>query len=324
MKIVVLDGYTLNPGDLSWEAMREVGELTLYDRTPEEKVVERSADAEIVLLNKTIMSRESIESLPKLHYIGVLATGYNVVDVEAAGNHGIPVCNVPTYGTTAVAQMVFALLLELCHHVQRHSDAVKEGRWSAQPDYCFWDYPLIELSGKTMGIIGFGRIGRQTAGIANAMGMTVIAHDPFEKDPPDYPRFTWAGLDELLHKSDVVSLHCPQTKENTGMINAKSLSKMKHSAFLINASRGGLVVDADVAEALRIGTIAGAAVDVVSSHEPPAPDNPLLSARNCIVTPHIAWATKESRERLMKTAVENVRLFQQGKPQNIVNSEYFH
>lgn len=319
MKIVVLDGYTLNPGDLSWDALRELGDCTVYDRTPEEKVVERAADAEIVLLNKTIMSRESIESLPKLRYIGVLATGYNIVDVEAAGDRGIPVCNVPTYGTTAVAQMVFALLLELCHHVQRHSDAVKEGRWSAQPDYCFWDYPLIELAGKTMGIIGFGRIGRQTAKIANAMGMTVIAHDPFEKDPPDYPGFRWAGFDELLRESDVVSLHCPQTKENTGMINMKSLSKMKKSAFLINASRGGLVVDADIAEALRTGTIAGAAVDVVSSREPPSPDNPLLYARNCIVTPHIAWAAKESRERLMETAVENVRLFQQGKTQNMVN-----
>lgn len=319
MNIVVLDGYTLNPGDLSWDAMRELGSLTVYDRTPEEKVVEWSKGTEIVLLNKTILSASSIEALPNLRYIGVLATGYNVVDVEAAAKRNIPVCNVPTYGTTAVAQMVFALLLELCHHVQRHSDAVKGGRWSAQPDYCFWDYPLIELAGKTMGIIGFGRIGRQTGKIAHAMGMTVIAHDLFQENAPDWPGFKWSGFDKLLAESDVVSLNCPQTKENGGMINTDALSTMKPTAFLINAARGGLVVDEDVAEALRTGAIAGAAVDVVSSREPPSADNPLLYARNCIVTPHIAWAAKESRQRLMDTAVENVRAFQRGEPRNVVN-----
>jgi glycerate dehydrogenase len=319
MNIVVLDGYTLNPGDLSWGEMEQLGKLTVWDRTPEDRVAERASGAEIVLTNKSVLSADTIKALPDLKYIGILATGYNIVDAEAAAERNIPVCNVPTYGTTAVAQMVFALLLELCHHVQRHSDAVKGGRWSAQPDYCFWDYPLIELAGKTMGIVGFGRIGRQTGKIADALGMTVIAHDPDRDNPPDYPGFKWAELDELLGEADVVSLNCPLTKENGGMINAAALEHMKKSAFLINASRGGLVVDDDLAEALRTGVIAGAAVDVVSNTEPPDPDNPLLYARNCIVTPHIAWAAKESRGRLMKTAVENVKAFRQGTPQNVVN-----
>jgi glycerate dehydrogenase len=319
MNIVVLDGHTLNPGDLSWDAMQKFGKLEVFNWTPEEQIVERAGEAEIVLTNKTPLTRETIGKLPAMQYIGVLATGYNLIDTEAAAEKNIPVCNVPTYGTTAVAQMVFALLLELCHHVQRHDDAVKGGRWSAQPYYSFWDYPLIELSGKTMGIVGFGRIGRQTAQLAHAFGMRVIANDVYRENPPDYPGFEWKELPDLLGEADVVSLNCPLTKENQGMINRDTLRYMKKTAFLINTSRGGLVVDEDLAEALQNGRIAGAGVDVVSHHEPPDAANPLLYARNCIVTPHIAWAARESRERLMKTAVENVAAFLEGKPQNVVN-----
>lgn len=322
MKLVVLDGYALNPGDLHWEGLSALGELTVYDRTPEDKILERTKEAEIIFTNKTPLSGETLKALPKARYIGFLATGYNVADVKTAGELGILVTNVPTYGTPTVAQMVFALLLELCHHVQRHDDAVKGGRWSKNPDYSFWDYPLIELDGKTMGIIGFGRIGRRVARAAHGFGMKVIASDPHHVDPPDYPGFEWAGTEELLSRSDVVSLNVLLTDETEGMINTRTISLMKPTAFLINASRGGLVKDEELAEALNKGVIAGAALDVVSHKEPPDPKNPLLYARNVIITPHIAWAAFEARARLMDTAVDNVKAFLDGSPQNVVNSEF--
>lgn len=317
MKIVVLDGYCLNPGDLSWDGLRRFGEVEVFERTPAEKVVERSAGAGIVLTNKTPLPADALQQLPDLRYIGVLATGYNVVDVAAAGKQGISVANIPTYGTASVAQFVFALLLELCHNVRLHADAVRAGEWSRNADWSFWQSPLMELAGKTMGIIGFGRIGRHTGRIADAMGMRVIAHDTYQGDPPTYEGFRWAAVEQVLRESDVVSLHAPLFPETQGMINARSLAWMKASAFLINTSRGPLVVDQDLADALNAGRLAGAGLDVLSV-EPPAGTNPLLTARNCLVTPHIAWATKEARSRLMDAAVQNVAAFLGGKPQNLV------
>lgn len=316
MKLVVLDGYCLNPGDLSWDALRRFGDLTVFDRTRLEEVVERAAGAEIVFTNKTPLPASALAQLSALRYIGVLATGYNVVDVNAAKERGIVVTNIPTYGTASVAQFVFALLLELCHNVKLHSDAVRAGEWSSNPDWCFWKSPLVELAGRTMGIVGFGRIGRQVGRIADAMGMHVVAYDTYHGGPPQYS-FRWAGLEELLRESDVVSLHSPLFPDTQGMINAKTLTMMKPSAFLINTSRGPLVVDSDLADALNAGRLAGAGVDVLSV-EPPAADNPLLSARNCLVTPHIAWATREARARLMDQAVGNVAAFVAGKPVNVV------
>jgi len=319
LRIVVLDGYTLNPGDLSWEPLKQLGETAIYDRTPEDKILERAKDAEIVITNKTPLFRETIDQLPNMKYIGVLATGYNVVDVEYAAMKGIPVTNVPTYGTNSVAQMVFALLLELCNRVKEHSDAVKDGEWSRNTDFCFWKYPLVELAGKTMGIIGFGRIGRQTARIADAMSMNIIAFDKFRGEDPVLTNFRWADtIEELLAESDVVSLHCPLLPDTKGIINKNTLKMMKKTAFLINTSRGPLVVDEDLAETLNNGCIAGAALDVLSV-EPPPPDNPLLKAANIIITPHISWATKEARSRLMDIAVENVRAFINGELINVVN-----
>jgi glycerate dehydrogenase len=317
MKIAVLDGYCLNPGDLSWEALRRFGEVEVFDRTGVDEVVARAAEAAIVFTNKTPLPGRVLEQLPELRYIGVLATGYNVVDVEAAHARGVVVANIPTYGTASVAQFVFALLLELCHNVGLHANAVRAGEWSRNPDWSFWKSPLVELSGKTMGIIGFGRIGRQTGRIADAMGMRVIANDTYQGDAPAYEGFRWAGVEELLRESDVVSLHSPLFPETKGMINARSLDWMRPSAFLINTSRGPLVVDQDLADALNAGRIAGAGLDVLSV-EPPAADNPLLSARNCLVTPHIAWATREARSRLMDLAVENVAAFLAGAPRNVV------
>src|SRR5688572_5065393 len=318
MKITVLDGYCLNPGDLSWDAFRKLGEIEVFDRTRAEDVITRASGAEAALTNKTPLSRQSLEQLPALRYIGVLATGYNIVDVDAARERGIVVTNIPTYGTASVAQFVFALLLELCHNVRLHADAVRTGEWTKNPDWSFWKSPLIELAGKTIGIVGFGRIGRQAARIADAMGMRVIANDTFHGEEPRYEGFRWASMDELLRECDVVSLHSPLFPETRGMINATTLKLMKASAFLINTSRGPLVVDQDLADALNAGRIAGAAVDVLSV-EPPAADNPLLSARNCLVTPHIAWATKEARSRLMAAAIENLIAFHEGKPRNVVN-----
>ncbi len=317
MNISVLDGYTLNPGDLSWDALGRLGTLSIYDRTAPEEIIERAVYAEIVLTNKTPLSAQTLAELPKLRYIGVLATGYNVVDIEAAAERGVTVTNVPTYGTQSVAQFVFALLLELCSHVQAHSDAVHEGEWTRSRDFCFAKTPLIELAGRTIGLIGLGRIGSQTARIANAFGMRVLAVGSGRRTPPDAEGVEWVELDELLAQSDVVSLHCPLTTDTEKLINAERLALMKPTALLINTSRGGLIAEQDLADALNESRIAGAAVDVLSS-EPPAPDNPLLSARCCIVTPHIAWATKEARARLMDTAVNNVSAFLEGRPVNTV------
>ncbi|MHB9106107.1 MAG: D-2-hydroxyacid dehydrogenase [Armatimonadota bacterium] len=317
MKIVVLDGYTLNPGDLSWDGLRALGACEIYDRTPPELVVERARGAEAVLTNKVVVGREQLAQLPELRYIGVLATGYNIVDTSAARERGIPVTNVPEYGTRSVAQMAFALLLELALHVGHHAQTVREGRWTQSRDFCYWDYPLIELAGKTMGLIGIGRIGRAAAELALAFGMTVLAHDVHT--PPNLPAgIRMVDLETLLRESDVVSLHCPLTAENQGLINAERLALMQPTAFLINTSRGPLVVAQDLADALNSGRLAGAGVDVLPVEPPPA-DNPLLSAQNCLVTPHIAWATGAARARLMETVVENLRAFQAGAPQNVVN-----
>ena len=323
MKIVVLDGYTLNPGDLSWEGVSQFGDLTVYNRTVykpggEDLVVERAKDADVVLLNKTLLNREMISRLPNLKYVGVLATGYNIVDVEAARERGILVTNVPTYGTTAVAQMTFALLLELCHHVGDHNRAVQNGEWVENPDWSFWNYPLVELAGKTMGIIGYGRIGGEVGKIAQAFGMNVLAMASRPKPDLETENLKFAPLEEILKKSDVISLHVPLFDSTKGMINRESLEKMKKNAMIINTSRGPLIVEEDLADALNRGRIAGAALDVVSS-EPINPDNPLLKAENCIITPHIAWAPKESRKRLMDVAVENLKEYIAGNPINVVN-----
>ena len=318
MKIVVLDGYALNPGDLSWSGFTELGELTVFDRTPAHQAVQRAAHAEAVLTNKVALPRSVQEQLPALRYIGVLATGYDIVDVEAARHRGIVVTNVPEYGTFSVAQHTFALLLELCHHVGLHSESVRRSEWSRNPDWCYWKTPLIELAGKTMGIIGLGRIGRQTARLAHAFGMRVIAHSRPGSPPLPFDGFRFLNLEAVLAESDVVSLHCPLTSETRGLINRQRLACMKPTAFLLNCSRGPLVVESDLAEALRQGVIAGAALDVLSQ-EPPPPDHPLFSAPNCILTPHHAWATREARERLMNIAVENLRAFLAGRPQNVVS-----
>jgi glycerate dehydrogenase len=318
MKTVVLDGYCLNPGDLSWDALRAIAPLEVYDRTAESEMVARARGADMVLVNKAPISAATMDALPGLKYIGVLGTGYDIVDVAAARARGVVVCNIPTYGTASVAQFAFALLLELCHHVGAHGEAVRQGEWSRNPDWCFWKFPLVELAGKTMGIVGLGRIGRQTAAIAQAFGMRVVAHDAVQQEAPDWPGFAWLSLDELLAESDVVSLHCPLTPANQGMIDRVRLNRMKATAFLLNTSRGPLVVDLDLAAALDVGVIAGAGVDVLSM-EPPLEGNPLLRARNCIVTPHIAWATREARERLLGIAVENVRAYLAGSPRNVVS-----
>jgi glycerate dehydrogenase len=317
MKITVLDGYALNPGDLSWEALERLGELQVFDRTPAAEAARRAAGATVVLTNKTPLRAETLAQLPDLKYIGVLATGYDVVDVKAAKDRGIVVTNIPIYGTASVAQFVFALLLELCHNVRVHADAVRAGEWTRNPDWSFWKSPLVELAGKTMGIVGFGRIGRQTGKIADAMGMRVMANDTYQGNTPAWAGFRWATVEQVLRESDVVSLHSPLFPETRGMIDARSLGWMKSTAFLINTSRGALVVDQDLADALNAGQIAGAGLDVLSV-EPPAETNPLLSARNCLVTPHIAWATREARSRLMDLAVENIAAFVAGKPQNVI------
>jgi glycerate dehydrogenase len=318
MKIVVLDGYTLNPGDLTWKGLEALGGLTVYDRTEESKILERIGDAEIVFTNKTPLKREVFAALPQIKYVGVLATGYNVVDVAAAKEHGVKVTNIPTYGTASVAQYTFALLLELCHHAWEHSEAVRRGDWNRCPDFCFWNYPLVELAGKTMGIIGFGRIGKAVANIAQAMGMRVIAHDSYQDKSLESETLRHGDLDELLRESDVISLHCPLFESTRGIINKNTIAKMKDSVMIINTSRGPLIVEEDLAQALDSGKVAGAAVDVVST-EPIKTDNPLLKAKNCIITPHIAWAPKESRERLMNIAVENLASFLKGEPVNVVN-----
>jgi len=317
MNIVVLDGFTLNPGDLDWDALRQLGSVTVHDRSGAEEVVARAREAGIVLTNKTILNHDTIAALPRLRYIGVLATGYNVVDIAAARERGIPVTNVPDYGTASVAQHTFALLLELTQRAGHHAQTVQEGRWSRSADFCYWDFPLIELHGLTFGVIGFGKIGRATAKLADALGMKVLVHN--RSQPVDLPpHYNFVTLDALLAHSDVVSLHCPLTAKNEQFINASRLARMKPSAFLLNTSRGPLLDEPAVAEALNAGRIAGAAVDVLSV-EPPRPDNPLLAAKNCIITPHIAWATRAARARLMNVAVTNIRDFLAGTPRNVVN-----
>ena len=318
MKIVVLDGFTLNPGDLSWDGLGELGDLTVYDYTVFDKAVERAAGAGLVFTNKTPLGRKELDGLPGLKYIGVLATGYNVVDLEAAGEKGVVVTNIPAYGTASVAQMVFALILELASHVQRHSDSVFDGKWSACRDFCYWDYPMIELKDKTIGIVGFGRIGQNVADIAAAFGMRVVACDSAVTDQQARRDFRWVEMSELMEVSDVVSLHCPLFPETKGMINKDMLGRMKKTAFLINTARGPLIVEEDLARALNDGVIAGAGLDVLSV-EPPEADNPLLSAKNCVITPHISWATLEARSRLMDIAVNNAREYLAGNPVNVVN-----
>ncbi len=317
MKIVILDGYTENPGDLSWEGFAALGELTVYERTAAADIVPRIGDAEIVYTNKTPITAETLAVCPNLRYIGLLATGYNVVDVAAAKARGVAVTNIPTYGTAAVAQFAIAMLLEICHHVAHHSDAVHAGRWTANPDWCFWDYPLIELDGKTMGIIGFGRIGQATGRIARALGMRVLAYD---SRPSDAGRAIaeYVPLDELLANSDVISLHCPLFPETEGIVNKANIARMKDGVILLNNSRGPLVVEQDLSDALNSGKVYAAGLDVVST-EPIRPDNPLLKAKNCFITPHISWAPRESRQRLMDIAVENLRAFLAGAPVNVVN-----
>jgi glycerate dehydrogenase len=320
MNIVVLDGYTLNPGDLSWNQLECLGNTTVYDRTPDELIVERVKEADIILTNKTPLREKTLKLLPELKYIGVLATGYDAVDIAAAKERNIVVTNIPTYGTDSVAQLVFALLLELCHHVGHHSESVKRGEWSSREDWCYWDTPLWELSGKTIGIVGYGRIGRKTGEIAKAFGLKVIAYDPFSQKNSKDDGTNWIELSELLQTSDIVSLHCPLTPENEEFMNKKQLQSMKSTAILINTSRGKLINNDDLAEALNAGIIGGAGLDVLST-EPPLSDHPLLTAKNCIITPHMAWGTLEARSRLLNMAVENVSSYLSGKHTNVINIE---
>ncbi len=317
MKIVVLDGYTLNPGDLSWSSLKKLGDVEIYDRTPADRILERSKEAEVLLTNKTPLDRKIIEQLPSLKYIGVLATGYNIINTEAAKENGIIISNVPGYGTDSVVQLTFALLLELCLHVQHHSDAVIDGRWTSCKDFSFWDFPLIELSGKTMGIIGFGNIGQKVADVAAAFGMNIIATSRTRSDQSKRSNFHWTEINDLLKNADVVSIHCPLVPETKGLINKDSIKLMKHSAFILNTSRGPIIVEEDLAEALNNDLIAGAGIDVLSV-EPPPESNPLFKVKNCIITPHIAWATKEARQRLMNIAVNNLAAFIAGKALNVV------
>jgi len=317
MKIVILDGHAANPGDLSWDEFGKLGELEVFERTRPDETVSRLQGVAVAITNKVVLNREIISALPELRYIGVTATGYNIVDIEAARERGIVVCNVPEYSTQDVAQAVFALLLELTLHTGHHAATVREGKWSRSADFCYWDYPLISLAGRTLGIIGYGRIGQAVARIALAFGMKVLItrRSPPAKGDGDGVRFV--GLDELLRESDVISLHCPLTPENKGFVNTQFLSKMRPSAFLINTARGELVNEAALADALNNGRIAGAGLDVLSA-EPPPSDNPLLTAKNCVITPHIAWATKAARTRLLQISAENVRAWLNGRPQNDV------
>ncbi len=318
MKIVILDGYTLNPGDLSWEGFEKLGDVTCYDRTEPQDIVSRIADAEAVITNKTPLTKETFDACPSIKYVGVLATGYNVVDVAAAKEKGIPVTNIPTYGTTAVSQFVFALLLEICHHVQDHSSAVYKGDWESCPDFCFWNHPLIELADKTIGFVGFGRIGQQAAKIAQGFSMNVLAYDAYPNKELESNGIKYVDLDTLYAESDVISLHCPLFETTEGMINENSIAKMKDGVIIINTSRGPLIVEQDLAAALKSGKVKAAGVDVVST-EPIKGDNVLLQAPNCFITPHIAWAPLEARARLLNTAVDNLASFKDGEVINTVN-----
>ena len=320
MKIVILDGYTVNHGDLSWDGLKEFGELTVYDRTPNDlqTVVSRIGDAEIVLENKINMSREVMDACPNLKYIGEIATGYNNVDIQAAKEKGIIVTNIPAYSTASVAQLTFALLLEICHHTAHHNDLVHQGEWTSCPDTMFYDHtwPLIELAGKTMGIIGFGQIGQSVARIARAFGMNVIAHSRSVREEGKLLA-EYVSLDELFARSDVISLHCPLFPETKGLINAENIAKMKDGVIILNTSRGPVINEADLAEALNSGKVYAAGVDVVSS-EPMQADNPLLRAKNCFITPHMAWMSREARTRLIDIAVNNIRAYRDGAPINNV------
>ena len=317
MKLVVLDGFTVNPGDLSWEPLGLLADCTIYDRTAEPEILERARGAEILFTNKAPLRADTLASLPSLRYIGVLATGYDIVDVEKAAQHNILVTNVPEYGTYSVAQMVFALLLELTNKMGIHHEAVRQGAWSRSPDWCFWQAPTVELMGKVMGVVGYGRIGRAVAQIALALGMQVIVTSSRRPEALP-PEVRWEPLDDLLAQADVISLHCPLRPSTRGMINAERISQMRPSAFLINTARGALIVEEDLANALRSGRLAGAAVDVLTA-EPPSSSNPLVAAPNCIITPHIAWATTEARARLLGTAVANLGAWLNGSRQNAVN-----
>ena len=320
MKIVVLDGYTENPGDLSWAGLEALGELTVYDRTSltdEEEVIQRIGDAEMVFTNKTPITRQVIDVCPSIRFIALLATGYNVVDVAYAKERGIPVSNVPVYGTRSVSQFAIALLLEVCHHIGHHDQTVHQGKWERCADWCYWDYPLVELAGKTMGVIGRGNIGRHTAAIAGALGMRVIAYDAWQNDEGRAVA-KYVELDQLFAESDCIVLHMPLLPFNTGIINRENISKMKDGVILINNSRGQMVVEHDLAEALNSGKVAAAALDVVST-EPIKGDNPLLTAKNCILTPHMSWGAKESRQRIMDCSVENAKAFLADKPIHVVN-----
>ena len=320
MKIVVLDGYTENPGDLSWSGLEALGEVTVYDRTSYVDapiIAERIGDAEIVVLNKTPITKATIDACPNMKMIAVLATGYNVVDYEYAKEKGIPVCNVPTYGTASVGQYAIALLLEVCHHIGHHSKTVFEGKWQNHIDWCYWDYPLIELDGKTAGIIGFGRIGQTTGRIAKALGMNVIAYDLYPNESGKAIA-EYVDLETVLAKSDVLFLHCNLTPENTGLINKENIAKMKDGAILINNGRGQLIDEQDVADALNSGKLYAAGLDVVYT-EPIKADNPLLGAKNCIITPHMSWGAKEARQRIMNITVDNVKAYLDGAPVNVVN-----
>ena len=320
MKIVVLDGYSLNPGDLSWDALTALGECKIYDRTSltdEAEIINRIGNAEIIFTNKTPITKKILDAT-NVKYIGVLATGYNIVDVAAAKEKNIPVTNIPNYSTQAVAQFVFALLLEICNHVADHNQAVHDGRWANSPDFCFWDYPLIELAGKTMGIIGYGHIGQVTGKLAQAFGMKVIAFSPSREVGTKHGDCNFVALDELFANSDVIALHCPLNPSTQGIICKKNIDKMKDDVIIINNGRGGLVVEEDLRDALDSGKVLAAGVDVVSA-EPIKPDNPLLGAKNCFITPHISWASKESRQRLMNIAVDNLKAFLAGKSLNVVD-----
>lgn len=321
MKIVVLDGFTLNPGDLDWKELEAIGECTVYDRTSltdVQEAIDRIGDAEIVFTNKTPMPKALFEACPNIKFVGVLATGYNVVDVNAAKEKGIIVTNIPTYGTAAVGQFTIALLLEICHHIGHHNNAVHEGKWENNADWCFWDYPLIELDGKTMGIIGYGRIGQATGKIAQALGMKVLAYDEYKNLSLETETCKYAELDEVLKQSDIIALHCPLFPNTQGIVNKENIAKMKDGVIILNDSRGPLIVEQDLADALNSGKVAAAGLDVVST-EPIKGNNPLLNAKNCIITPHIAWAPKESRKRLMDIAVNNLQSFIDGNPVNVVN-----
>lgn len=321
MRIVVLDGYTENPGDLSWEALRDFGELEVYDRTSyvdDPIIVERLGDAEIAVINKTPITKETIDRCPNLKAVAVLATGYNVVDYNYAKEKGVAVLNVPTYGTQIVGQYAVGLLLEICSHYGHHDRTVKEGKWENNVDWCYWDYPMIELHGKTAGVIGLGRIGQSTARILRAMDMRVLAYDTFQSDAGK-ELVEYVELERLFAASDVIFLHCPLFPETEGIINKETIAKMKDGVIIINNSRGQLVVEQDLADALNSGKVYAAALDVVST-EPIKGDNPLLKAKNCIITPHISWAARAARQRIMDATAENIKSYVEGKPMNVVNA----